>query len=336
MTDVSFIGIIPRARDLHHYSDTATSAVRWCAEAGLDGVLIFTGTGAVLDPWVVAAAVASTSPLVPLVAVNPVYQHPYTAARMVASIGLLYERRVDLNLITGTAVSDLASLGDDIDHDDRYDRLAEYVKIMMALLSSPRPLSYEGRFYRVSRLQLTPALPESLLPRLFLGGQSPAAQRVALQTGATSIRMLSPAVTASDPGARALNFGVITRASGDDAVRAAQALFPANPLGERVMAAGMSNTDSTWKRRLFDVAAATDGNPYGTCWLKPFRSGQADCPYLVAGYQEVADRLTAFARAGVRAFVIEAPVAEAEFRHLARAVRLTRDQLRAAAMAGQP
>jgi alkanesulfonate monooxygenase len=329
VADVSFISVVPRVRDLGRYCETATNVIRWSDQADLDGVLIFTGTGAVLDPWIAATATAaSTARLAPLVAVNPVYQHPYTAARMVASIGLLYDRRVDLNLITGTAVSDLAALGDGIDHDERYERLAEYVEIMMGLLGSPRPVSYDGKFYRISRLQLSPALPARLLPRLFVAGQSPAAQRVAQQAGAISIQMLMPGPADAPPGAGAMHFGVVTRPSEDAAARAAHDRFPADQAGAKLVAATMGNTDSTWKRRLFEAAAdSADADP--GYWLAPFRSAQADCPYLVGDYASVAGRLARLAGAGVRHFVIDTPATEADFQHLAQAVRATRDRLAA-------
>ena len=335
MADVKFISVVPRVPDFDRYCRTATDVVRWSDSADLDGVLIFTGTGAVLDPFIAAtAAAASTARLVPLIAVNPVYQHPYTAARMVSSIGLLYHRRVDLNLITGTAVSDLAAVGDDTDHDGRYARLAEYVDIMMGLLGSPRPLTYQGQFYRVSRLQLSPALPSVLLPRLFVAGQSPAAQRVAERAGAISIQMLMPGDCDARLTAGAIHVGILARPSDAEAIQAAQARFPADPIGAKLVAATMSNTDSTWKQRLFETAASSIDTQSGY-WLGPFRSGQADGPYLVGEYAAIADRLARLARSGVSDFVIDTPATEVDFQHLAQVVQQTRSQLPAHPLRGE-
>ena len=46
--------------------------------------------------------------------------HPYTAAKMVATLAHLYGRRVYLNLIAGGYRNDLKALGDTAEHDDRY------------------------------------------------------------------------------------------------------------------------------------------------------------------------------------------------------------------------
>ncbi|MEU4380076.1 LLM class flavin-dependent oxidoreductase [Micromonospora echinofusca] len=332
MPDVSFITVVPRVRDLTQYSQTAMSVIRRTDAADLDGVLIFTGSGAVLDPWILAtAAAAGTTRLSPLVAVNPVYQHPFTAARMVASLGLLYQRRIDLNLITGTAVSDLDALGDRLEHDDRYARLAEYVEIMMGVLGSRRPFSFDGRFYQVSRLQLTPGLPAHLLPRLFVAGQSPAAREVAARVGATSIQMLTAGRSDADGApAGALNFGLLTRATAEETERVAAARFPEDPDGAKITAVTMANTDSVWKQRLFAEAEAGHGavtvDP--AYRLAPFRSGQADGPYLVADHVGAVERLLAMIRAGVRTFVLDTPTDDEDFHNLATVVRIVRDRLR--------
>jgi alkanesulfonate monooxygenase len=60
---------------------------------GCEGSLIYTENGLV-DPWVVAQVlVESTTSLAPLVAVQPVYMHPYSVAKMVSTLAHLYERR---------------------------------------------------------------------------------------------------------------------------------------------------------------------------------------------------------------------------------------------------
>jgi len=70
--------------------------------------------------------------------------HPFAAAKFVSSFAQLYGRKVYLNMITGTAVSDLLGLGDVQSHADRYVRLGEFVALMRQLLSSPCPANVEG------------------------------------------------------------------------------------------------------------------------------------------------------------------------------------------------
>ena len=63
-----------------------------------------------------------------------------------------------LNMVAGGFKNDLEALNDSTPHDQRYDRLTEYTTIIMQLLSSASPVTYEGEFYRVSKLKLAPPL----------------------------------------------------------------------------------------------------------------------------------------------------------------------------------
>jgi alkanesulfonate monooxygenase len=316
-----FYATVPRVGNLSKFTQTALDMVRWSDQYDFDGVLLFAGTGAVLDPWILATAtIAASSRLIPMIAVNPVYVHPAAAARMVASIGHIYGRAVSLNLITGTALSDLAAIGDSLDHDDRYARLLEYATIVRALLSSPRPLTYEGRFYTIARAQLTPSLPASLLPDLFIAGHSSAAAAVAGEISAIRIGMLSQAPTTPPSASEAQHFGVITRPTAAQAWEAARRSFPPDQLGVQVAEASMANTDSVWKRLL--MASETADDPI--YWTLPFRSGRADCPYVVASHQELADLFARLVAAGTTNFVLDIPSLEADFRHASDVINLVR------------
>src|SRR3954465_4953219 len=83
------------------YRRQVRDVARWSEEAGCEGILVYTDNG-LLDPWLVAQLVIqSTSSLGPLVAVQPVYMHPYSVAKMVTTLSLLYRRRIDLNIVAG-------------------------------------------------------------------------------------------------------------------------------------------------------------------------------------------------------------------------------------------
>jgi alkanesulfonate monooxygenase len=141
-----------------------------------------------LDPWVVAQLlITSTERLVPLVAVQPVYMHPFTVAKMVSSLAFVHGRQVDLNMIAGGFRNDLDALDDRVPHDRRYDRLREYVDMVAALLAGGTPVTRAGELYRVSRLALTPPLPRPLQPTLFVSGSSEAGRATAVALGAVSV-----------------------------------------------------------------------------------------------------------------------------------------------------
>ena len=85
------------------------------------------------NPWLVSQLIIeATERLCPLVAIQPVYMHPYSVAKMVTSLAHLYGRRLYLNMVAGGFVNDLAALNDTTPHDRRYERLVEYTTIITA------------------------------------------------------------------------------------------------------------------------------------------------------------------------------------------------------------
>src|SRR5690606_7275369 len=104
---------IERADYLEHVIRVA----QWSEAAGCEGILVYTDNGLV-DPWLVSQIIVqSTDRLCPLVAIQPVYMHPYSVAKMIATIGHLYGRRTWINLVAGGFKNDLTALGDETPHD---------------------------------------------------------------------------------------------------------------------------------------------------------------------------------------------------------------------------
>src|SRR3989442_5073772 len=116
---------------LQHVCDVA----RWSEAGGCEGILVYTDNS-LFDPWLVSQVVVeATRTLTPLVAVQPVYMHPYTVAKMMATLSHLYGRRIDLNMVAGGFKNDLLALNDETPHDARYERLVEYTSIILQLLA---------------------------------------------------------------------------------------------------------------------------------------------------------------------------------------------------------
>jgi alkanesulfonate monooxygenase len=155
------------------FRDRVTEVARWSENYGCRGILVYTDNSLV-DPWLVAQTIIErTQSLIPLVAVQPVYMHPYTVAKMVSSLGHLYDRAVYLNMVAGGFVNDLKALADTTPHDRRYDRLREYTGIIKQLLAG-EVVTAEGDFCRVERLRLAPALRPELFPWILVSASSPA------------------------------------------------------------------------------------------------------------------------------------------------------------------
>ena len=162
---------VSRNRDPKKYVGELMRVAQFADRNGFEGILLFEGNDVFVEPWAMAQHIISeTTRSSPLIAVNPVYMHPFTAAKFVSSFAQLHGRKVYLNMITGTAVSDLQGLGDEQSHADRYVRLGEFIALMRQLLASPRPATFEGRFYRASNLQLRPRLPPELMPEFLVAG----------------------------------------------------------------------------------------------------------------------------------------------------------------------
>ena len=92
--DVEIFSTCPQSKDVEQaeYLKRVADVARWSDEAGYRGILVYTDNG-IVDPWLVSQIILqSTERLSPLVAVQPIYMHPYTAAKMVSSLAFLHGR----------------------------------------------------------------------------------------------------------------------------------------------------------------------------------------------------------------------------------------------------
>jgi alkanesulfonate monooxygenase len=186
---VELFSTCPQSKDVDPaaYAHRVADVARWSERAGYRGILVYTDNG-LLDPWLVAQIVLdATSRLCPLVAVQPVYMHPYTVAKLVASIASLRQRRVYLNMVAGGFRNDLLALGDETPHDLRYERLVEYTQVVLRLLGGER-VSHDGAFFTLRNVLLTPTLPPELMPGVFVSGSSEAGATAARALGATAVK----------------------------------------------------------------------------------------------------------------------------------------------------
>jgi alkanesulfonate monooxygenase len=301
------------------YRATVGEVARWAEDAGCVGVLIYADNGLV-DPWLVAQLLlTSTERLVPLVAVQPIYMHPYAVAKMITSLAFLHGRRIDLNLVAGGFRHDHEALGDRTPHDRRYDRLREYGGLVAALLRGERPVTVAGEFYAVTGLVLAPPLPEALHPVFFVAGSSPAGRATAGALGAVSVEY--PTADATTPIAvapvphRGVRVGIVARDGDEAAWREARARFPEDRRGRIVHTLATKASDSSWHQQLSGIEHAV-APPY---WLEPFQRAQTFCPYLVGSYAQVGDELRRYVDAGIRTFILDVPRDADELGHVALA-----------------
>ena len=302
-----------------HYRERVIRAAQWSEHAGCTGMLIYTDN-TLVDPWMVAQMVIeNTTRLCPLVAVQPVYMHPYSAAKMVATLGFLYERKVFLNMVAGGFKNDLAALNDTTPHDSRYERLIEYTFIIRNLLEQ-RSVTFQGRFYQVNALSLNPRIAPELLPGILVSGSSEAGMAAAREMGAIAVKYPEPASQCAAAPLHSplestlscgVRIGIVARANEDDAWNAAYERFPEDRKGQLTRQLATKVSDSSWHKRL----AALGGSANGTYWLHPFENYQTNCPYLVGSYKAVAEELKNYMAAGYLTYILDIPQDEEEFHH---------------------
>ncbi|HEY7739812.1 MAG TPA: LLM class flavin-dependent oxidoreductase [Steroidobacteraceae bacterium] len=290
----------------------------WSEAAGCEGILVFTDNSQ-LDPWLVSQAIITgTKRLCPLVAVQPAYMHPYTVAKLITTMASLHGRRVHLNMVAGGFKNDLEALDDRTPHDDRYLRLVEYTTIIQRLVASREPLTFEGRYYRVKNLRLTPPLAETLRPDVFVSGSSESGMAAARELGAVAVEYPKPAGeyagTRADRQRSGLRIGIIARERDAKAWAMARARFPEDRKGQLAHQLAMQVSDSRWHRQMSTLAttAGSGEHPY---WLVPFQNYKAMCPYLVGSYDRVADELIRYVESGFRTFILDEPASADEIKH---------------------
>ena len=322
----------PQSKDVSRdeYLSRVAEVARWSEDADCEGILVYTDNG-IADVWLVSQAIlAATERLCPLVALQPVYMHPYTAAKMVTTLALLHGRRLWLNILAGGFKRDLEALGDTTPHDERYERSIEYTQIMTGLLRGEQPVTVDDRYYRVKNLRLTPPLSPELTPGLLISGSSPAGLAAARAIDATPVKYPKPPGEEDPPDEDFPEFGVrvgiIARDDAEQAWQVARERFPEDRKGQITQKLAMSVSDSHWHKQLSgrdaqESDAEDEPHPY---WLGPFHNYKTFCPYLVGTYTRVADELAGYMRLGARTFILDIPASQEELGHIEVVFRLAR------------
>jgi alkanesulfonate monooxygenase len=297
------------------YIGQVIEVARWSEEAGHTGILVYTDNNQ-LDAWLVShLIIQNTTSLCPLVAVQPVYMHPYTVAKMITTFGSLYRRRLYLNMVAGGFKNDLSALDDTTPHDKRYDRLVEYTTIVARLLAGA-VVSCEGEFYRADKLRLTPPLAPELLPGIFISGSSEAGLAAARALGAVAVKYPRPPGEEEAPVDGTLRagirVGIIARQHAGEAWEVAHARFPEDRRGQLTHQLAMKVSDSAWHQQLSSREPADARSPY---WLVPFQNYKTMCPYLVGSYDEIAGELGRYVALGYRSFILDIPPTAEELHH---------------------
>jgi len=304
---------------LEHSTELALAAERH----GWGGALLGTGWGRP-DTFAVAAALAArTTTFKPLIAVRPGYWHPANFASASATLDRLSRGRVLVNVVSG--LDDPAAYGDgEFDRSHRYGRTLEFLRLVRRLWSEER-VTFRGEHYRVADSALRPRpweAEQGRRPRLYFGGASAAAERVAAQEAdvqlfwgepldgvAERIERLRALGASLGRRHRPLEFGLrvttVVRDTTGEAWRAAEekvGLMARQGAREPEAFRGRA---AVGQRRLLDLAERGEVLD-GCLYTAPGRygGGGAGTTWLVGSAREVADALRRYRALGVTHFVL--------------------------------
>lgn len=131
----------------------------------------------VLEAWTTAAALASTTERLEIMAaIRPGFRNPAVVAKMAANIDRISNGRFTLNVVSAWWAEEARQYGMDfVEHDERYARTDEFLSILKGLWTQEQT-TVDGKYGRVENARLAPKPVQQPWPRLYAGGESPAAK----------------------------------------------------------------------------------------------------------------------------------------------------------------
>jgi alkanesulfonate monooxygenase len=303
--------------------DYSTELARAVEDHGWAGALLGTGWGRPDTFTVAAARAARTTTFKPLIAVRPGYWHPANFASAAATLDQLSRGRVLVNIVSG--LDNAASYGDgEFDQSRRYERTLEFLQLVRRLWHEDE-VTFHGEHYRVDNSTVRPRpwdADRGRHPRLYFGGASEAAERVAAQEAdvqlfwgeplegvAERIGRLRELSATVERRHRPLEFGLrvttLVRDTTEEAWRDAEEKVSRMAQQEPRVYEGFQRRTAVGQQRLLELAAR--GEVLDSClYTTPGRygGGGAGTTWLVGSAADVADALRRYRALGVTHFVL--------------------------------
>ena len=205
-------------------------------EAGIESVLL-SFSRYEPDTFFIACAVGqATTKLKFIAAYRLGLMQPAMFAQQVNTLSGLIGGRIALNIVAGSSPAEQRGYGDFLEHDERYARAEEFLKICHSFWQNNGAVDFDGKYYRLEQGKLlTPFLaPDRTGPEIYVSGQSEAGQRLALTQASCWLRLIDTPEKLSLTVARfrehgvevALRLSVICRRSREEAIEAAMSMLP--------------------------------------------------------------------------------------------------------------
>jgi alkanesulfonate monooxygenase len=263
---------------------------------GFYGSLIFTSSNDPFEPFTLAQWLCEGNNLIPLVALNPGYSHPYSAAWKVLSLSTIYKRPVAINWVTGASKSELSKLGDNLTKKERYERLIEFYSVFNSLLNSNIPVNHSGKYYELQNAQFSIKLQHKV--EHFLAGESEFAIEAVKAIGANHMVMGNECST-YEPSVNTVSIGLIIEERANEAIERANDLFKETALNLRTLDFISHNSDSDWKRRLINEIKPFEKEGYTANSLLK----QGESPFIVGSKSFVTKYLSNLKNNGIQSIV---------------------------------
>jgi alkanesulfonate monooxygenase len=313
-------GLLADKPDGVAYHEYLLEEARAAEIAGFDGALIPSFPDSE-DPWVIAASIARhTKTLRFMIAYQPMWFDPMYAAKASASLQRLSGGRLMFNIITGGGGPQQRWWGDRIAHDDRYTRTTEFLDVFKGAWNGG-PFTYRGKFFQVEAARLPAPLAGQVFPELYFVGSSDAALEAQGKHADYDLTHLEPFENLRRKFARvrelaskggrsvkpAVRFNIIARPTAEEAwneVRRAWAAIDWDAHEERVRARGRGDAVGSFRapasrgQRVEDHIVENLWGGFGTLQSQGSPLG------FVGSYEQAAECIDGYIRAGVEGFIL--------------------------------
>jgi len=286
--------------------------LRQAEQAGFDSTLLAehivnpsSGEAAVLETWTAAAAIAEATERIEIIAaVKPLLFHPGVLAKLALGIDEISGGRFAINVVSAWFKPEMGHLGIEMPpHDERYELSAEWLEVVRALWRGG-PVSHQGKRFAVEDLELIPGSVNPGGPTVYFGGESEPARALAADAADVffingrplddTVELIEDLRRRPRSGAP-LRFGlsafVIARPDEDEAHAEHERLKALSALDDRSRL--IAGTDKAVAMMKVGAGVARVGTNGGTL------AG------LVGSYDQVAERIAAFADAGIELFMLQ-------------------------------
>lgn len=313
--------------------DYLRQVVRAAEQARFDAIMVPTASG-FEDPWLITAVLAQeVRRLNFLLTVRPGLELPAYTAQRAATLQLLSDNRLALHVVSGSSRFEQRSLGDFLEHDDRYARSAEFLNVLRASWRGEGHL-HHGRFYRGGQ-EVAPQT-HARMPPIYFGGASAIAENVAATHAETYLMWGEPPAMVAERirrmkdlaamQGRTLRFGlrlhVFAKATGEQAWEHVAGLLKELPRDAIDRAQQqLASYESVGQTRQSGLLTGRgvgvrdlEVSPNLWAGVGLVRGGAGTA--LVGSYQEVVERIEQYHALGVDSFILSG------YPHLEEAIHL--------------